>query len=87
MPVSAFENALTEGENPKGQGGRILWEEMLWLLEKLKTRNGKRVAIFNIRLLLESTGEGRGGTGGRARSSRERGVGLNQPETPPGWVT
>ena len=86
VSVAAFKDALAEGRNRDGRGRSILHDEKIWLVEKLKTRNGKRVSIFNIRRLLESVGQGQGESHGRPRYC-ERAMDSREPEeAPPKWV-
>ena len=81
--VCAFEDALAAEAKTEKEGG-VRPNEALWLIEKLKDRNGRKVAIFKIRAILESRkeerGQGRNGvrTNSHARHrQRERGGSRN----------
>lgn len=57
--VSELEDCLAAEANTE-KGASVRPNEALWLIEKLKDRNGKKVAVFKIRAILESEKEGRG---------------------------
>eukprot|EP00904_Undaria_pinnatifida_P000865 jgi/Undpi1/1077/HiC_scaffold_10.g04540.m1 len=71
--ISAFEDSLTAEAQTK-MGASVRANEALWLTEKLKDRNGRKVAIFKIRGILESGQEenGQGKTNVREDSQRRR---------------
>lgn len=73
----ALTDALAKEGKPEGGGRRVLPDEVVWLTEKLKGRNGKKVDVFKIRKLLGSdTDNGRSGTrdDDRTHQSRRRQV-------------
>lgn len=67
--VSVFEDSLA-AEAKAEKGASVRPNEVLWLIEKLKNRNGRKVAVFKIRAILESEKEERrqGRTGVRPNS-------------------
>lgn len=87
--VSAFEDSLAaEAQTEKGASVRP--NEALWLIEKLKDRNGRKLAVFKIRALLESGKEEQGRAGvrtnshARHRQKERRGHRNNRPRGPEG---
>ena len=56
--VSVFEDSLAAEANHE-KGASVHPNEALWLIEKLKDRNGRKVAVFKIRAILESGNEDR----------------------------
>lgn len=88
VPAAALKDALAMRSKSGDQDGCILREEMLWLLENMKTRSGKKVAIFKIRPLLESRNmKERGETGVQSRCGRDGEEGSAEIGPPPRWVT
>lgn len=69
--VSTFQEALAAESKSGGVG--ILSDEVLWLTQKLRGRNGRNVKILKMRALLENEYDGTGG-GHRSGSERRRKV-------------
>lgn len=57
VSISVFKAALSK-ETKSENGANIGRDEMIWLVEKLRGRNGKNVAILKIRGLLEAEDAG-----------------------------
>lgn len=84
--ISAFKDAFATEETAVNRSSRVARDETSWLIENLRTRNGKKVAILEMRSLLQSGREeldNRGSSvdsfeGGQSR--RRRRSWSHQPE-------
>lgn len=82
--VTAFEDALAsdaKAVDTAGRGERVRRNEVLWLIENLKGRNGRYVAVAKIRAVLEE-GQRGGGRRGDGDESTQRHLKRRQTRDP-----